>query len=332
MITENKFSSDRHTSNYLESGPKDGPLIMFFHGWPELSHSWRHQIKFFGEKGYHVVAPDMRGYGESTIHKNKTDYSQREIVMDMVELFKSFKKESVIVVGHDWGSETAWSMARHYPNHVSKIVSLCVPYAMLELEVNENSLEKLINRKTYPKDLYPFGQWDYQVFYMKDFEKACADMDSDPYKLVKFVFRGGNPDMKDMPFPTSIITKNNGWIPEGGSMPDIPLDTNVLNENDARKYSKYLERNSFFGPNSWYVNHEDNRKFANESDSIIKMPSLFIHATYDYVCDTTSTRAAETMREKCTNLSEERIDCGHWMAQEKPEELNLILEKWLKEV
>ena len=332
MINKNIFKSARHTSSYLSAGPVDGPLVMFFHGWPELSYSWRHQLKYFSEKGFHVIAPDMRGYGESTVHKNKADYSQREIVKDMVELFQSFNKDNVIIIGHDWGSETAWSMARHYPGLVKAVASLCVPYAMLELDVSESSLEKLINRNTYPKDLYPYGQWDYQVFYMKDFDKACADMDSDPYKMIKFVFRSGDPNTAGMPYPTSIITKNNGWLPEGGELPDIPIDNKILNEEDARKYAGYLEKNGFFGPNSWYVNHQDNKAFAEEADSIIDMPSLFIHATYDYVCDTTSTGAADKMREKCKNLTEKRIDSGHWMAQEKPEELNLILENWLKEV
>ena len=59
------------------------------------------------------------------------------------------------------------------------------------------------------------------------------------------------------------------------------------------------------------------------------MPALFVHATYDYVCDTTTTGFAEPMRELCENLTERRLDCGHWMAQEKPTELNAILSEWL---
>ena len=55
------------------------------------------------------------------------------------------------------------------------------------------------------------------------------------------------------------------------------------------------------------------------------MPALFVHATYDYVCDTTTTGFAEPMRKLCKDLTEERLDCGHWMAQEKPIELNEIL-------
>ena len=63
------------------------------------------------------------------------------------------------------------------------------------------------------------------------------------------------------------------------------------------------------------------------------MPALFVHATYDYVCDTTSSpKFAAPMREACKNLTEKRIDCGHWMAQEKPDELNLILKNWLSEI
>ena len=59
------------------------------------------------------------------------------------------------------------------------------------------------------------------------------------------------------------------------------------------------------------------------------MPVLFVHATYDYVCDTTTTGFAEPMRALCPNLTEERLDCGHWMAQEKPAELNAILQRWM---
>ena len=60
------------------------------------------------------------------------------------------------------------------------------------------------------------------------------------------------------------------------------------------------------------------------------MPSLFVHANYDYVCDTTSSpKFAASTNKACKNLTEKRIDCGHWMAQEKPDELNSVLKEWL---
>jgi pimeloyl-ACP methyl ester carboxylesterase len=65
-VTEHFMKTARHASFYLASGPETGPLIIFVHGWPELSHSWRHQLRCFGALGFRCVAPDMRGYGRSS--------------------------------------------------------------------------------------------------------------------------------------------------------------------------------------------------------------------------------------------------------------------------
>ena len=99
-IKENLFKSDRHNSFYLSSGPEEGELIVMTHGWPELSLSWRHQLKFLGELGYHVVAPDMRGYGRSSSYERQQDYSQEEIVLDMCELFESLGRDSAVSVSY----------------------------------------------------------------------------------------------------------------------------------------------------------------------------------------------------------------------------------------
>ena len=74
---------------------------MMTHGWPELSLSWRHQLKYFGAKGFRAVAPDMRGYGRSSTYDRQQDYSQEEIVLDMCELFESLGRESAVWIGHD---------------------------------------------------------------------------------------------------------------------------------------------------------------------------------------------------------------------------------------
>ena len=66
-VTEHFTKSDRHSSFYLACGPETGPLIIFVHGWPELGHSWRHQLRCFAALGFRCVAPDMRGYGRSSI-------------------------------------------------------------------------------------------------------------------------------------------------------------------------------------------------------------------------------------------------------------------------
>ncbi len=67
-VTEHFAKSGRHSSFYLACGPETGPLIIFVHGWPELGHSWRHQLRCFAALGLRCVAPDIRGYGRSSIY------------------------------------------------------------------------------------------------------------------------------------------------------------------------------------------------------------------------------------------------------------------------
>ena len=80
-ITEHRISSERHSTFYRACGPEDGPLIIMTHGWPELSISWRHQLSYLGGLGYRAIAPDMRGYGGSSLYTEHEAYVQREICL-----------------------------------------------------------------------------------------------------------------------------------------------------------------------------------------------------------------------------------------------------------
>ena len=101
-ILENIAKTPRHTTFYLSCGSLRGTPIIFVHGWPELSISWRHQLRMFGALGFYSVAPDMRGYGPSSIYMRHEDYALREIVADMIELLAAIGASRAIWVGHDW--------------------------------------------------------------------------------------------------------------------------------------------------------------------------------------------------------------------------------------
>ncbi|MCZ6888028.1 MAG: alpha/beta fold hydrolase, partial [Gammaproteobacteria bacterium] len=89
-ITEHVVSGTDHTTFYLADGPdgepERGPAIIFVHGWPELSISWRHQLPVFASLGFRAIAPDMRGYGNSSVYDRHEDYAQALIVADMIAL------------------------------------------------------------------------------------------------------------------------------------------------------------------------------------------------------------------------------------------------------
>lgn len=135
-----------------------GPLVLLLHGFPETWYSWRHQIRFLANNGYHVVAPDLRGYGDSDSPLNPNSYSVIHLVGDLIGLLDHFGvqqvwficihidlyinitiyacisvliillTEKVFVVGHDWGAIAGWYLSLFRPDRVKALVNLSAPY------------------------------------------------------------------------------------------------------------------------------------------------------------------------------------------------------------
>jgi len=328
-VTEHVVKTKRHTTAYLACGAADAPLINFLHGWPELSISWRHQLPVFAELGFRCVAPDMRGYGRSSVYGQHADYAVENSVLDMIELLDSLGREKAVWVGHDWGSPVVWDIASHHPERCHGVASLCIPY--LPKAFAPESFVQLVDRTLYPESEFPAGQWEYQLFYQENFPAACAAFEANPRDTVKALFRKGDPAARGKPARTALIRKQGGWFGGTGRAPDVPMDADVLTEGDLAAYTAALQRNGFFGPDSWYMNHDRNVAYSATAvnGGRLDMPVLFLHAANDLVCDTVGSRLAEPMREYCANLTEAVIQSGHWMAQERPVAVNAALAKWL---
>ncbi len=329
QVTEHTVKTGSHTTFYLASGPDDGPLIIFVHGWPELSISWRHQLPVLGGLGFRAVAPDMRGYGRSSVYDEHSQYAQELIVGDMIGLLDALGREQAIWVGHDWGSPVVWNVASHHPERCAAVANLCVPYYTLERGLD--AVLDLVDRDVYPADQFPAGQWEYQLFYQEHFPRATAVMEANVYNTVQLLFRKGNPAGQHQPSATSIVRKNGGWFNGAEEAPNLPRDADVVTEADLSAYASALARNGFFGPNSYYMNHDANAAYAARAvnGGYLDMPVLFIAATYDYTCECVTSRLAEPMQTYCRNLTMKQIHSGHWMAQEKPFEVNGVLVEWL---
>jgi pimeloyl-ACP methyl ester carboxylesterase len=328
-ISEHFTRSGRHGTFYLASGEKDAAPIVFLHGWPELSISWRGQLPVFGALGFRAIAPDMRGYGRSDVPRRHEDYAVEHIVADMIELIDSVGAEKAVWVGHDWGAPVVWSLAQHHPERCHAVAALSVPYIPEGFSVN--ALLPLVDRSLYPEDKYPYGQWDYQVFYLENFARATAGFEADIRATVRALFRSGNPDGRGKPNRTALVRANGGWFGPDNKAPALPRDERVIDEEAEASYVAALSRNGFSGPDSWYLNGEANAAYAKRARANwrLTMPTLFLHGAYDYTCETIDSRLAEPMRASCADLTEATVPSGHWMAQEKPAYVNAALAGWL---
>ncbi len=328
-ILENVAKSSRHSTFYLTCGARTARPVIFIHGWPELSISWRRQLPVFAGLGLLAVAPDMRGYGRSSVYSRCEDYALENAVADMIELIDALGADKAIWVGHDWGAPVVWSIAQHHPHRCSGVASLCVPY--IQEGFAPERVIPLADRILYPEDRFPAAQWDYQLFYRENFAAAQAGFEANVHATVKALFRAGDATGKGRPSPTAFTRANGRWFRSGNAAPDLPRDAAVLTEEDEHCYAAALERNGFFGPDSWYMNAGANAAFAERARANwrLTMPTLFLHAAFDYVCETIDSRLAEPMRAHCADLTEVVVSSGHWMAQEKPTEVNAALAGWL---
>jgi pimeloyl-ACP methyl ester carboxylesterase len=328
-ITEHVTRTNRHVSFYLACGPTDGPLVVCVHGWPELSLSWRHVLPALAAFGFRCLAPDMRGYGRSSVYRRHEDYALAESVQDMLELLDATGREQAIWIGHDWGSPVVWSLASHHPERCQGVVNLCVPY--IAAGFAPANFLPLVDRAVYPQAEFSAGQWDYMMYYEESFSAAQAAMEADVPNTVRAMFRAGSAANLGKPSRTAGIRRAGGWFGGAGRAPAVPRDPAVLTEQDASCYAAALERNGFFGPNSWYMNHTGNIAFARQArnDGKLDLPVLFLHAAYDTTCETLVSSLAEPMRRDCSDLTEVVVASGHWMAQEQPMAVNAAIACWL---
>src|SRR5882762_8993428 len=105
-----------------------GPLVVLCHGFPESWYSWRHQLAALADAGFHAVAPDMRGYGQTDRPAEIDKYTLLHLVGDIVGLLDALGEPSAVIAGHDWGAPVAWHAALLRPDRFRAVIGLSVPY------------------------------------------------------------------------------------------------------------------------------------------------------------------------------------------------------------
>jgi pimeloyl-ACP methyl ester carboxylesterase len=298
----------------------EGPLVVLCHGFPESWYSWRHQLKALAEAGYCAVAPDMRGYGQTEKPDAIDQYTLFHLTGDMVGLVDGLGYSSAVIVGHDWGAPVAWHSALFRPDKFKAVAGLSVPFRP--------------RGDAPPTSVMP--QSENAVFYQLYFQQpgvAEAEYEKDVRRSVSTTLLGigGNSYIE----PTSV-----GMVPRGGSWLDPLNPPDALppwiTETDIDFYASEFRRSGFRGGLNWYRNIDRNWELlAPWAGAKINVPALYIAGDRDLVVRFPwYDKLIPNLRHFVPKLRETIMlpGCGHWTQQERPDQVNAALIKFLKEL
>ena len=186
-VTQRRVATNGIELNIAEAG--EGPLVLLLHGFPESWYSWRHQFAPVAKAGYHVVAPDMRGYGKSDKPHEIEAYNQVEVRKDIIGLIGALGYDKAIVIGHDWGAPTAWACALHHPDKVRAVGALSVPFMPRSPVQPMPAMREMFK-----------GQFFYQLYFFEP-GVAEAEFEADIRTALKkfLVMAGGETDLTTLP-------------------------------------------------------------------------------------------------------------------------------------
>ena len=141
MLSHHRISVNGVDVHYVDAG--SGPLVVLLHGFPEFWYSWRKQIPALAAAGFRVVAPDLRGYNESSKPQHVDEYRLKTIAGDIAALIEQLGAPCVLV-GHDWGAIVAWAVAMMRPELLRKLVAMQIPHpAPLLRNIRRSTRQKL---------------------------------------------------------------------------------------------------------------------------------------------------------------------------------------------
>jgi len=294
----------------IEAGDRGAPVVILAHGFPELAYSWRHQIPALAGAGYHVLAPDQRGYGGSSRPDAIEAYDIHQLTADLVGLLDDVGTERAVWVGHDWGAVVVWNAPLLHPDRVAAVAALSVP--------------PLPRSKMPPTRAFraKFGDNFFYILYFQEPGVADAELDADPARTMRRML-GGLRASGDhaaalrmvRPGPLGFVDR----LPEPDRLPDW------LSQDELDHYISEFARTGFTGGLNWYRNLDRNwETTADLADAKIAVPCLFIGGTADPVLVfSRADRAGEVISGPYRQVM---LDgAGHWLQQERPHEVNASL-------
>lgn len=326
-ITHRSVRANGIRLHIAEAGPKDGPLVILCHGFPESWYSWRHQLRALAAEGYHVVAPDMRGFGRSSHPLEVSAFTQPKLVGDIVGLLEALPHKTAIIAGHDWGAPVAWNAALFRPDLFRAVIGLSVPYYGARTTFTYD--HTIPPSQSMRREVGPDG-FHYQL-YFNQIGTAETDIEKDVRGWLAGFFHTLSADAP----PEEIKLGELKWGDRLDAAFAIPkARPGWMTEADLDHYAAEFERTGFASALNFYRAADHTwHEMAPWRGAHIKVPAAFLAGDRDVVVlanpDIVANFPSE-VPDLRTNLI--LPNCGHWTQQEKPEETNRFMLEFLADV
>ena len=292
-----------------------GPAVLLCHGFPELGHSWRHQLRALADAGYRAIAPDMRGYGRTEVPTDADRYTIFHLTGDLVALLGELGIAEAAIVGHDWGAPVAWTAAQLRPDLFKAVLGLSVPHAR---RGSISSLDKL--RRA---GLHAYYQLYFQTPGVAERELE-ADVDTAMRRIMWSLSAGPPAPWNGMIGPQGALDAF--WEPHG-AMPWI-------DDADLAIYGAAFRASGFTGALNWYRNIDRNWDLTAPLDGLpIAQPAWFAIGDRDPILRFVQP-SIEALPETVPGLLGTSVlpGVGHWLQQEVPDAINAIMLDFLARV
>jgi pimeloyl-ACP methyl ester carboxylesterase len=294
----------------------DGPLVLLCHGFPESWYSWRHQLAALAAAGFHAVAPDMRGYGQTEQPAEIDQYTLLHLVGDMVGLVDALGGGAAVIAGHDWGAPVAWHAALLRPDRFRAVIGLSVPFRP--------------RGSVRPSTAMP--QTDDAVFYQLYFQApgvAEAELSRDVRSSIRRVLYAASGEGRQAgaglgdPAAIGMVPRAGGFLSHTAEPPAPPT---WLTEADVDFYTGEFTRAGFRGGLNWYRNIDRNWELlAPYAGARVMVPALYVAGDRDLVVHFRGMDQLLPNLKKFVPELRRTImlpGCGHWTQQERPKEVN----------
>jgi pimeloyl-ACP methyl ester carboxylesterase len=290
-----------------------GPPVVLCHGFPELSFSWRHQMEALAGAGYRALAPDQRGYGLTDRPDAVAAYDIDHLTGDMAGLLDALEEERAVFVGHDWGSIVAWHMPLLQPDRVRAVVGMSVPFVP-RLPARPTRLMRMAFRDRF-----------FYILYFQQTGPADEELARDPQRTLRSVFwslSGEAPrgSIRDMP------RGGTGWL---DTLAEPPGSFPWMDHRELDVYVSKFSQTGFTGGLNWYRNLDRNWELTEPFAAVkVTVPALFVAGERDVVL---RMAPPSLMEGWVMDLRGSALvpDAGHWVQQERPEEVNRALLEFL---